>query len=143
MQYYISMRCTTLWFIILILYEIFATRSLVTVGHHTEFCNIIDYIPYAIHYYTTTYLVCKWEFVPLNSWHIFHQFPHIPDLWNPLDFFFSWDYFSWACLFFIFRIYIYLKPYSICCLFSMIPWSSIHVVSNGKILVFLWLSSTP
>ena len=32
-----------------------------------QYLNQIDYIPYAVHYYTMAYLYYNWEFVPLNS----------------------------------------------------------------------------
>ena len=40
-----------------------------------SYYNIIDYVPYGVHYIPVIYLFYNWKFVPLNLPHLFHSFP--------------------------------------------------------------------
>ena len=54
------------------------TISLVAIQ---SYCNIIDYVSYAIHYIPKTYLFYSWKFVPLNPLHQLYLNPTFPTLW--------------------------------------------------------------
>ena len=43
-----------------------------------RYYNIIDYIPWAVHFISMTHLFYNWKFVPSNHPHLFHPFPPIP-----------------------------------------------------------------
>ena len=64
-QYCISFRCTAWWFNIYLRYKMTTLIRLITICHHKNYHNIVDYIPYAVHYISMTYLFYKWKFVPL------------------------------------------------------------------------------
>ena len=70
-QYYVSFRCNTKWFYICIYYEMITTISL-TIVPIQSYYNIIDHIPYGVHYIPVIYLLYNWRCVPLNP---LHQLP--------------------------------------------------------------------
>ena len=67
------------------------------------YCNITDYIPFALLFIFVTYLFYKWKFVTTNPLHVFHQ-----HLWQPP----VCSLYLWVC----FWVFV--------CLFCFVSWNS-------------------
>ena len=120
------------------------------IHHHVKILIVIDYIPHTVHFITMTHLFCNWNFIPLNLPYLFFSSP------NPIPL-------EITCLFsasitisvllhlficFVFlnspykwnhTVFVFVWLYSL----SIMPSRSIHVVTNGKISFFSWLSNIP
>ena len=111
--------------------------------------SYLIYSSHTMHFLPVTHLFCNWNFIPLSLSHMFFSSPHSP---SPL---------ATACLFSVYVIlylfylhlfwlfildFTYKWSHNICLSvwlisLSIIPFTSIHVISNGKISFFLWLSN--
>lgn len=101
-----------------------------------------DHISFGVHYKHN--LFYNWECVPLNSFHLVHSYTHSsPIQWPLVVSLCLWVCFSFVIFVcFVFQIpQICIKMYSLfvslwLISISIIPSGSIHVVPNGKILLF-------
>lgn len=77
--------------------------------------NIIDRIPYAVHYIPMAYLYCNWRFLPLSLLHLFHTHTQSPSLWQSFICSLYLSLFSfWFCVHFVFRFLVYMRSYGVC-----------------------------
>ena len=128
-------------------YKKITTKSLITICHQSSH-NMINCIPYAVHHMPMIYWFYNWTFVSLlEPFALFHPSPlSFPPAATSL--------FSVACesvLFYICSIVLLYRvhiseiiqywPFSVWHFIYIIPSRSFHVVTNGKISFFLWLSN--
>ena len=109
----------------------------------------IDYIPHTVYFIPTMHLFCIWMFPPYNFPHLFPSYCY-PSPWATTCFSLC------VCFCFMFAHLLCFSDFTykwndiVFVLFCLIyfPWHnrpsrSIHVVTNGKISFFLWLSNIP
>lgn len=139
LQYRVSFRCMTYWFDNSKLYKMISTIGLVTICCHTNYCNIIDSISYAVHY---------------MLWHLFYVLKFVPHNLPPASPIFPILFLSGptSCSLYLYSINLcFVIIWTVfACLFQMLHISdhieylssSVWFISlsiSSKISFFLWI----